>query len=112
MQLIHELFDINTRLNIAICRPILILLSSIFWPLLSQAQLPRFDYPIPQSPSQGKQSSTTSPSSPLQSKSSEQSIINDSTPSLQLERQLPLRIIKPVNGFVNIKLTNKTAAKI
>ncbi|MCL2930118.1 MAG: hypothetical protein O4861_02140 [Trichodesmium sp. St16_bin4-tuft] len=25
---------------------------------------------------------------------------------------MPLRIIKPVNGFVNIKLTNKTAAKI
>lgn len=51
MQFIHEFFDINTRLNIAICRPILILLSSIFWPLLRQAQLPRFDYLIPQSPS-------------------------------------------------------------
>lgn len=111
MQFINQLFNINTRLRIAICRPILILLSSIFGPPLSQAQLPHFDSPIPKSSSQEKQSSTISPSNTLKTQPSE-SIINGSTPPLPVERQSPLRIIKPVNGFVNIKLTNETAAKI
>ncbi len=115
MQFINQLFNINTRLKIAIFRPILILLSSIIWPTLSLAQLPRFDSPIPKSPSQEKQSSTVLPSNTLQnqpSQPSEKSIVNDSTAPLPRERQLSLGIIKLVNGFVNIKLTNKTAAKI
>ncbi|MEM1172452.1 MAG: hypothetical protein AAGJ08_26075 [Cyanobacteria bacterium P01_H01_bin.35] len=88
---------------------------SIIFPTLSLAQLPRFDSPIPKSPSQEKQSSTVLPSNTLQSQPtqpSEKSIVNGSTAPLPGERQLPLGIIKPVNGFVNIKLTNKTAAKI
>ena len=115
MQFLNQLFNINTRLKIAIYRPILILLLSIIWPTISLAQLPRFDSPIPKSPSQEKQSSTVLPSNTLQnqpSQPSEKSIVNDSTAPLPRERQLPLGIIKPVNGFVNIKLTNKTAAKI
>ncbi|MGD1716349.1 hypothetical protein [Dapis sp. BLCC M172] len=115
MQLINELFKINTRLKIVICRPILILLSSIIWPTISLAQLPRFDSPIPKSFSQEKQSSTVLPSNSLQiqpTQPSEKSIVDGSTAPLPGDRQLPLGIIKPVNGFVNIKLTNKTAAKI
>ncbi|MCL2934805.1 MAG: hypothetical protein MGG11_21920 [Trichodesmium sp. MAG_R03] len=103
MQFINDFFKINT---------ILILLSSIFWPLFSRAQLPRFDFPIPKSSSQEKQSLTVSPPNTLQSQPLKQSIINGSTPPLPIERQLPIRIIKPVDGFVNIKLTNKTAAQI
>ncbi len=115
MQFINELFKINTRLKIRICRPILILLSSIILPTISLAQLPRFDSPIPKSVSEEKQSSTVLPSNTLQIKPnqpSEKSIVDGSTAPLARERQLPLGIIKPVNGFVNIKLTNKTAAKI
>lgn len=103
MQFINEFFKINT---------ILILLSSIFWPILSQAQLPRFDSHIPKYPAQEKQPLTILPSNTFYSQPSKQSIINGSTPPLPIERQLPIRIIKPVNGFVNIKLTNKTAAQI
>ncbi len=115
MQFLNQLFNINTRLKIAICRPILILLSSIIWPTLSLAQLPRFDSPIPKSPSSEKQSSTVLPSNTIQrqpSQPSEESIVNGSTAPLPRDRQIPLGIIKPVNGFVNIKLTNKTAARI
>ncbi len=115
MQFLNQLFNINTRLKIAIYRSILILLLSIIWPTISLAQLPRFDSPIPKSPSQEKKSSTVLRSNTLQSQPSqpsEQSMVNGSTAPLPRERQLPLGIIKPVNGFVNIKLTNKTAAKI
>ncbi len=115
MQFLNQLFNVNTKLKMAIYGPTLVLLSSFNSPHLSLAQLPRFDSPIPKSSSQEKFSSPHLPSNTVQSQpsfASEQSFVNNSTAPLPGERQSPLGIIKPVNGFVNIKLTNKTAAKI
>ncbi|NEO52757.1 MAG: hypothetical protein F6K54_06490 [Okeania sp. SIO3B5] len=62
-----------------------------------------------------KPSSTVSPSNivPIQpTQPSKQLFVNDSTAPLPGARQLPIGVIQPVNGLVNIKLTNNTAATI
>ncbi|RQH12279.1 hypothetical protein D5R40_27770 [Okeania hirsuta] len=141
MQFLNQLFSINTRLNKQICGLIIILLSSITLPSLSLAQLPRFDSQplkqpspekpsstvspsntvqtqpsqLPKQPSPEKPSSTVSPSNTVQTQPSQppkQLIVNDSTAPLPGTRQLPIGIIQPVNGLVNIKLANNTAATI
>ncbi|NEQ77248.1 MAG: hypothetical protein F6K23_32105 [Okeania sp. SIO2C9] len=141
MQFLNQLFSINTRLKKPIYGLIIIFLSSITLPSLSLAQLPRFDsqplkQPSPEKPSSTvspsntvqtqpgqpskqpspeKPSSTVSPSNTVQnqpSQPSKQLIIHDSTAPLPGARQLPIGIIKPVNGLVNIKLANNTAATI
>ncbi len=116
MGFLNQLCNINTRLKSRFFRYTLIFLSSINLPSVSLAQLPRFDSELPQkSPTEETPSSPVSPSNnvPTQpSQPSEQPIFNGSTAPLPEARQAPIGIIKPVNGLVNIKLTNKTAAAI
>ena len=122
MKFLNQLFHKNNRLKAAIGGPTVMLVSTMTFPSL--AQLPRFDSPvpqpasisqpapIPQSASQETPSSPLAPSTSVQTKPSQQPIVIDSTAPLPGERQSSVGIIKPVNGFVNIKLTNKTATKI
>jgi hypothetical protein len=115
MQFLHQLFNINTKLKIAIFGPTLVLLSSFTLPNISLAQLPRFDSPIPTSSSQEKSSAPPLRSNNIKDQPnllSEPSFVNNSTAPLPEERQAPLGVIQPMNGFVNIKLTNKTATTI
>jgi len=115
MHFLNQLFKLNTKLKIAIYGPIIVLLSSITLPDLSLAQLPRFDAPIPNSSSQQKLSSPPSPSNNIKNQPnllSEPSFVNNSTAPLPEERQAALGVIKPINGFVNVKLKNKTVGTI
>lgn len=110
MNFLNQLLRINNRLKVAIGGPTFVLLSTMTWPSL--AQLPRFDSPMPESSSQKTPSSVVSPSTYVPSRPSQQPIVNDSTAPLPEERQSSVGMLKLVNGFVNIKLTNKTAATI
>lgn len=110
MNFLSQLFQKNKSLKADICGLTLVLLSTISFPSL--AQLPRFDAPLPDSSSQKKPSPIISPSTSIESKPAPKPIVIDSTAPLPGERQSSIGIIKPVNGVVNIKLTNKTAATI
>ncbi|MDJ0556568.1 MAG: hypothetical protein QNJ68_19415 [Microcoleaceae cyanobacterium MO_207.B10] len=115
IQFLNQLFKVNTKLKIAIYGQIIILLSSITLPNLSLAQFPRFDAPIPNSSSPENSSSSPLPSNNIKDQPgllSEPSFVNNSTAPLPEERQAALGVIKPVNGVVNVKLTNKTATTI
>ncbi|MGB3510509.1 MAG: hypothetical protein WBA93_14990 [Microcoleaceae cyanobacterium] len=137
MKFLNQLLHKNNSLKTVIGGPILVFLSTMTLPSL--AQLPRFDSPLPEASSKKTPSSpiispstsvpNTSPQPPIVNDSTtpssvippstfvpssplEQPIVTDSTAPLPEERQSSIGIIKPVNGFVNIKLTNKTAATI
>ena len=64
----------------------------------------------PEKPSATVSPSNTVPTQPTQP--SKKLFVNDSTAPLPGARQLPIGIIQPINGLVNIKLANNTAATI